>query len=381
MADHPFLQIRMRGGRFNEAELPFFILGDIAPLQDMVVDVAKWRFKNKQVRRRSPSSFNQTYLKIVGLHAGSTLAEIGIGTTRTILDGAPVPQQKYFEEAARDIVDIIRLAEQGAEYLNGNMPPRYMAYFNRIGRSLRGNEEMELVFTNQHKACLTPQSRKVLVCHSGDMITQDMTLRGVIFDVNLKNMKFQLQPIHGSSVFCPFLEQHRELVVEALKRYKKDGDGSKMYVQVQVAGAYDMQDRLQVVEPAKSVEPLDPLDVSASLDEFRSLRDGWLDGEGKAPDHDGLDWLSDAFERHYPDDLQLPRTYPMADGGVSLEWSLGVREADIEIDLKNHVGEWYVFNKYTERGEEEETLELEKSADWEWVSKRLRSLTEPSEHG
>lgn len=381
MTDSPFLQIRMRRGRFKEAELPFFILGDLAPLQDMVVDVAKWRFKNKQARQRSPSSFNRIYLKLVGLHAGSTVAEIGIGTTRTILDGAPVPHQEYFKEAVKDIVDIIRLAEQGSEHLNGHMPPRYMAHFNHIGRSLRGNEEMELVFTNQHKARLTQQSRKVLVCHSGDMITQDMTIRGVIFDVNLKNMKFQLQPIHGPSTFCPFLERHKELVVEALKKYKKDGDSSKMYVQVQVVGAYDVQDRLQIVEPAKSVDLLDPLDVSASLDEFRSLHDGWLGGEGKAPDHDGLDWLSDAFERHYPDDLQLPRTYPMADGGISLEWSLGVREADIEIDLKNHVGGWYVFNKDTEQGEEEKTLELEQLGDWEWVSRRLRSLTESSEHG
>ena len=207
------------------------------------------------------------------------------------------------------------------------------------------------------------------------MIMQDMTIRGVIFDVDLKDMKFQLQPIYGSPIFCPFLERHRELVVEALKKYKKDRDNSKMYVQVQVTGAYDAHDRLQIVEPAKSVDLLDPLDVSASLDEFRSLQDGWLDGEGKAPDPDGLDWLSDTFERHYPDDLQLPRTYPMSDGGISLEWSIGVREADVEIDLKNHVGEWYVFNKDTEQGEEEKTLKLEKPADWAWVSRRLRSLT------
>ena len=106
---HLFLHIRMQRGRFKEAELPFFIPGDLAPLQDMVVDVAKWRFKNKQVWQRSPSSFNQTYLKLVGLHAGSTVAEIGIGTTRTILDDAPVPYNEYFEYAVKDVVDIIKL--------------------------------------------------------------------------------------------------------------------------------------------------------------------------------------------------------------------------------------------------------------------------------
>lgn len=279
------------------------------------------------------------------------------------------------------VLDSIRLAEQCAEYMNGHILPQYMAHFDHIGSSLHGNEEMELAFTNQHKSCLTQQAHKVLTNHSSNLTTQDITIRGAIFDVNLRTMKFQLQPIHGSSFLCPFLEWHRELVVEALKKYKKDEDSSKVYVQVQVVGTYDTQDRLQINEPAKSVVLLDPLDVSASLDEFRSLQDGWLDGEGKAPDHDGLDWLSDTFECYYPNDLQLPRTYPMAGGGVSLEWSLGVREADIEIDLKKHVGEWYVFNKDTEQGEEEKTLKLEHLGDWEWVSERLRSLIKSSERG
>ena len=54
-----------------------------------------------------------------------------------------------------------------------------------------------------------------------------------------------------------------------------------------------------------------------------------------APDHAGLDWLSDVFGKYYPVDMPLPRTYPMADGGVSLEWSFGEREADVEINLKS----------------------------------------------
>ena len=137
---------------------------------------------------------------------------------------------------------------------------------------------------------------------------------------------------------------------------------------------YDSQGRLQRIESIKSVELLDPLDLDARLDEFRNLQSGWLEDGGKAPDHAGLDWLSAVFELYYPDDLQLPRTYPTAEGGVSLEWSLDTREIDIEVNLENHIGEWYVFNKDTKSGEEEKKLDLDKPDDWKWVGERLKSL-------
>lgn len=374
MSNSRIMRIRLSGGRFKEAELPFFILGDLAPLQDMVVDVAKWLFKKEHERRRSPSSFDQTYLKIVGLQPGSTVAEVDIGTTRMILDGMPVPNQEHFEAAANNIVDVIGLAERGVEHLNGRIPHRCMAYFNRMGRSLLDNEAMEITAANQQTSRLTQQSREVLVRHSVGEIMRDVTVRGVISETDLKKMRFRLEPIYGSIIHCPLPEQHREAVLEALNSYKNSEDGAKMQVRVQMTGMYDKQDRLQHAETVRSVEPLDPLDVDARLDRFRNLRDGWLEDGGVAPDHGGLDWLSDVFEQYYPDDLQLPRTYPTAEGGVSLEWSAGEREIDIEVNLDDHTGEWYVFNKDSKRGEEEKNLNLDSSDDWKWVDARLQSL-------
>ena len=118
-----------------------------------------------------------------------------------------------------------------------------------------------------------------------------------------------------------------------------------------MTGIYDRQDRMQCAEPIRSIEPLDPLDVDARLDRFRNLRDGWLEDGGVAPDHGGLDWLSGVFERYYPDDLQLPRTYPTAESGVSLEWSAGNQEIDMEVNIDDNTGEWYVFNRDSKHSE------------------------------
>ena len=186
MAGPAFIRVKLSGGRFKEAELPFFILEDLASLQDMVVDVAKWSFKEKHERKRSPSVFDQTYLKIIGLRGGSAMVEIGIDAVRPILEGMPVPNQEHFEDAADNIVNVIELANQGPDHLDGRMPVRYMAHFNRIGRSLSNNEVMEITTANRRSASLTQQTREVLVRHSVGEIMRDITIRGVVDEADQK---------------------------------------------------------------------------------------------------------------------------------------------------------------------------------------------------
>jgi hypothetical protein len=61
---------------------------------------------------------------------------------------------------------------------------------------------------------------------------------------------------------------------------------------------------------AKRDEDFIPVDVPSRIDELRGLEAGWLDGYGKAPSQEGLNWFSNAFENRYPDDLALPYIYP-----------------------------------------------------------------------
>lgn len=126
-----------------------------------------------------------------------------------------------------------------------------------------------------------------------------------------------------------------------------------------------------------------PLDVPAQLNEFRELQDGWADGMqvasnwgngyGKAPDHAGLDWLSDTFERHYPDDVPLPYAYPTPEGGVQIEWSLGPYEADVEINLEARTGEWHCFDLDTDDSDMRD-LRLSDPADWNWLAEEIRRI-------
>ena len=117
----------------------------------------------------------------------------------------------------------------------------------------------------------------------------------------------------------------------------------------------------------------DPSDVGAQLDELRLLKDGWLEGEGLSPPETGLDWLQNAFDRHFPDEAPLPHLYPTETGGVQAEWSIGPHEVTIELDLDTNMGEWHVLDRET--GEAmERTLDGDDSSDWKWLVGQIEAM-------
>ena len=105
------------------------------------------------------------------------------------------------------------------------------------------------------------------------------------------------------------------------------------------------------------------LDIPTRLEEFRSLEDGWLEGHGKAPSHEGLNWIEAAFARHYPLELPLPYLFPTEEGGIQAEWSLGSNEISLEIDLGSHVGFWHVLDMTTDC-EDSRKVRLDDETDW-----------------
>ena len=116
------------------------------------------------------------------------------------------------------------------------------------------------------------------------------------------------------------------------------------------------------------------LDIGRQIDELRVLEDGWLDGEGRAPSKAGLDWLLGVFGTHYPDDAARPYFYPTEAGGVQAEWPLGSREAELEIDLETHVGEWHVLDMKSGESQER-TLHCDREEDWLWLIEQIRAVT------
>ena len=87
----------------------------------------------------------------------------------------------------------------------------------------------------------------------------------------------------------------------------------------------------------------------------------------------GLDWLTQAFQQHFPEEVQPPYLYPMAEGGVQAEWSLAQHEITLEINLGNHAGDWHVLDMTTD-SEESRALNLDTPGDWGWLVGQIKGL-------
>jgi hypothetical protein len=126
---------------------------------------------------------------------------------------------------------------------------------------------------------------------------------------------------------------------------------------------------------SKPFSALDPLDVGVRIDELKLLKTGWLDGKGLAPSHDGLQWLAEAFNMHFSDDLPLPHLYPTPEGGIRAEWSIKSHDLSLEIDFTTHIGAWHSFNLGNDT-EQIRNLKMDDPKDWNWLRVEIHRLTE-----
>ena len=126
-------------------------------------------------------------------------------------------------------------------------------------------------------------------------------------------------------------------------------------------------------------DPVDPLDVALQLEDLRKLEDGWLNGEGVAPPAEGLDWLADAFGRHYPEELPLPHIYPTLTGGAQLEWTFGSNEVnvEVEVDLATRIAEWFVLDLSSMEATMD-SLDLSVPTGWSLLRERIGRLVTPA---
>lgn len=137
-------------------------------------------------------------------------------------------------------------------------------------------------------------------------------------------------------------------------------------------GRFNRVEKLLGLSAVEHVAILDDMDPGARLDEFKALKNGWLDGKGVAPAHKQLDWLSTAFQCNYPDGVPLPYLYPTAEGGVQAEWSLGNWEITLEIDIDKCQGQWHALEIESD-SVEEESLNLNDPVAWHWLTQQLSS--------
>jgi hypothetical protein len=365
-----FLRIRLSGGRFTEHALPLELLADLAAINKLLVDAARWKFLEASPnRRRAPKRFfHGTTLALARISQGSAIAEIELHTNQPSL--MPGPAEEALIAGRNALLSAISAAEH-AENVDGILPPSILAHFSHIGNGLRTNETMEfqnpleteLSFVRLHQEA---RQRLLHASRSGREYTEDTSLWGRVPEADQKSQTFRLELMDGTPIRAPLLFPYRQEILDVFHHFVDDR-------RLRVFGLtrFGINGKPLELLTLEDAEALDPLDVRVRLDELRALQPGWCDGEGVTPPAAGLDEFASAFESEFAPQLPLPRIYPTLEGGLSLEWASAESEVSIEVRFPEMVGRVLVV--HPKSGEiREDSLILRNREDWVKLGAILR---------
>jgi len=371
-----FLSPRLVGDRFTGHAIPLEVLKDLSALEELIVEVAKWHYRVENPdRKRIPKGFaNQVSLKVTEIGDGSAIPKIVLSIATVANTLFPIDHREYFEKAKSSIVQAIDSAEK-QQPIAGILNDSQLAYFDRIGRSLREGESLELNYPDQSRpARLNKTTRRYLTLAATSVAgyTEEVSLRGSICEADQRKDRFQFQLIDQSVINAPIHSEHRDKILEAFQGFKVG-----VRVIIEGVGRYDRRGRLEELESIEHISVLDAMDLGARMDEFRLLADGWLGGKGIAPKSQNLDWLVDQFDSNYSDDLPVPFIYPTGEGGVQAEWSFGDWEATLDIDLDTKSAYWHALN-HARDDDDEQQLDLASLDGWKLLARNVATLSEPT---
>ena len=367
------LRPTLRGGRFDfGGGLPLEVLKDIGSLQRLLVEAAKWYLRQRSggLRQSVPKGFERSFqLNLSSVKIGSADLSITVSNSEAVLHGTDPSYVSVLEQASELVVGTVGSITKGDD-ATLTLPPECLRFFAPLGRVLRDGEHIEFATPSTTEPTIYDRS-----VHEGIMAlalqrdaTRPVQLRGAVPEADQYRLRFEMHPIGHRRLVSVIPSAYYATVMQAFNGYQ---DGVKIFVDA--IGRYSHRERLMALDAVNDIKILDPLDVPTRFAELATLRDGWLDGDGRSPNVEGLAWLSERFAEHYPDDLVLPHLYPTYGGGVQAEWKLGSHELSLDVDLISRNAEWFAVNTAVSSIEEQD-LQLADPGAWVWLAAELRRI-------
>ena len=382
MPNNSFLQLRLVGNRFEGHSIPFDFLSGLAPLQALIVEAAKVEYlRNNESRKRVPKGFEHSIeLKLTSLTHGSVQLDVDLDDP----DNSPlVPNQRTYLTLARDnVVATIQEAEKGDIGEHSTLSKKMLSHFEKIASAMADDEEIHFVSPagSENGSVSARFSKRVAAkllnaAHKGGDTTQDIEIVGSISELDQASLTLKILPVAGRTIEASIAPEHLDSALKIFNGYRR-GSQAEFHgiARLNPAGTvveFTSLSRLKIIET--------PSNISRQLDDIRALKNGWLDGEGRAPSQSGIDWIESRLYRYLPADLPRPYLYPTEVGGVQLEWSIESNEVSVEINLESHLGVWHQLDLKSQRDlqpldEREREFNLDQSSAWEWIIRQINSM-------
>lgn len=362
-----FLKPRFDGPRFELHTLPVEVARDLAAYEELVIEVAKHLYiRSHEGRQRVPKGFEKEFnLHLERVDEGSAKPLLSwVAAAGLLLPGGG--HAPYFEEARDVIAECVQAAAEDRS-LPAAFPRELLEYFNVVGRSLREGESVDLAPEDAlHRAVLTPERRKKLVLAVQRTYLREVEFAGQIEEVDWSKQTFRIRLEDGSVATAPFHSTIETLVRQA-------AGIARTRVTLRGVGVFDAYDKLQRVNATDHLEISQNHALGVQFEALASLKDGWMEGGGKAVASADLEWLGDQFIASFPADLSFPFVCATPTGGVFLEWSEGDWIVSAEFPLPERRCELQATNTRTSETIDED-LSLVEPSNFSAVYEFVRRL-------
>lgn len=382
MPSNLFLQLRLVGNRFEGHSVPLAFLPGLAPLQALIVEAAKVEYLRNHVgRKRVPKGFERSMeLKLTSIKRGSVQLDVDLDKP----EDSPLHsnQEGYFLRARDQLLATLQEAEKDELVAYPTLSKGMLSQFDKFAKSILDDEEIHLVNPSGNvnggvsaKFSIAIARRLKNAAPTDGETTQQIQIRGSIPELDQASMKLQILPVNGSIIEAYFAADHLDSALKVFNGYRRGCQADFHGI-----GRVNSAGRVVEITSLSQLNIIDiPSDISLQLDDIRALKHGWLDGEGRAPSHSGIDWIESRMHRYLTADFPRPYLYPTEAGGVQLEWSIESNEISIEVNLESHSGVWHQLNLQPQLNtlssdERERELNLDRSSDWEWIIRQINSM-------
>lgn len=324
-----FLCARFAGGRFDSHAIPFDVLPDLAAYRSLLVEVAKMLFKRRHNNRvRVPKGFEDSFqIGLVRVEGGHSAVAVGV----RLPPREPAPQgdlgfstYEEFGEAKTYVDDLIRRVQTTGE-IPDDFPPELAGRFNPFGQGLQTDEYIELGYDTPNPVRYDTFIRKRIVLSREktyeNAVNAIFTLNGGVANTGTIHV---LDETGSAFDFRPLSE------FEFQKAYTRP----TQRVRLIGTGLYDRSERLRRLLDVSIVynddEPRQPFDER--LDEIARAQESWYAPGNPAPSQAAVGAMR-SFVRLAVLEVgaHAPYLYPLPEGGVAAEWTIGAWEASANI--------------------------------------------------
>lgn len=368
-----FFQPRLTGKRFDSHTLPVELLSDFAALEELIIELAKQKYLEAHPdRQRVPRGFSDGIsLNLATINEGSIIPGFVLTSilTASSLFAASEPTLTYFEQAKETVIHCISNAENN---LGIELAPRFISYFNRIGKNLLEDEAIEFnPASTSNKAVLNKQTRRKILL-SADQNAEYLDNTSLVARISEMDKSKQTFTLENQTLKIPAVRipsEHKDLIYQAFNEFEQGN-----YVRLKGIAKFNASNKIVMVETIEHMDILDAGDLEVRLEQISALKAGWYNGSGSAYNKNQLQAFLVLFNNNYSDDLPNPTTYPTVNGEIQLEWTNDSLDVSLTINLEDLSGSFHAL-KFSDQSETEKTYDLNLATAWEELNRWLRENT------